>query len=321
MTGTRLGCAVAILAVVVWRWGAEPFVDAFGLVDPPSLGVAVAVTAATTLCCAHRWSLVARNLGVEISLPAAVAAYYRSQLLNVTLPGGVIGDAHRAVRHGREAGSMGRGLRSVVWERTAGQVVQILLTVLLLLVLPSPLRTTVLVIVVVAAVALGVVLTAATALRRVPIRREPPGRAARFVRAVVDDLRNVVLMRRAWPGIVLASAAAVIGHAAVFVLAMTIAGVDTSTARALPLALIVLLAAAVPTNIAGWGPREGVAAWVFGVAGLGAAQGVTVAALYGVMVFVATLPGVAVLVAPPARRHGVTDPGPLDRRLEGSAVD
>ena len=65
----------------------------------------------------------------------------------------------------------------------------------------------------------------------------------------------------------------------------------------LPLALIVLLASAVPTNIAGWGPREGAAAWAFGAAGLGAAQGATVAVVYGVMVLVATLPGAVLLLA------------------------
>jgi hypothetical protein len=51
-----------------------------------------------------------------------------------------------------------------------------------------------------------------------------------------------------------------------------------------------------PTNIAGWGPREGAAAWVFAMAGLGAAEGVATAVVYGVMALVATLPG-AVLLA------------------------
>ena len=38
-------------------------------------------------------------------------------------------------------------------------------------------------------------------------------------------------------------------------------------------------------------------AWAFAAAGLGASLGVTTAVVYGVMVFVATLPGAAVLVA------------------------
>ena len=57
-----------------------------------------------------------------------------------------------------------------------------------------------------------------------------------------------------------------------------------------------LLAAALP-NVGGWGPREGVTAWAFAAAGLGASLGVATAVVYGVMVFVASLPGAAVLVA------------------------
>ena len=47
----------------------------------------------------------------------------------------------------------------------------------------------------------------------------------------------------------------------------------------------------IPLNVAGWGPREGVAAWAFAAAGLGAAQGVSTAVVYGVMALVASLPG------------------------------
>jgi hypothetical protein len=48
-------------------------------------------------------------------------------------------------------------------------------------------------------------------------------------------------------------------------------------------------------GIAGWGPREGAAAWVFATAGLGADQGVATAVVYGVMALVASLPGALVL--------------------------
>ena len=86
------------------------------------------------------------------------------------------------------------------------------------------------------------------------------------------------------------------GTSRVFLVAARTAGVDASPGRLLPLALLVLLAMAVPANVAGWGPREGVAAWAFGAAGLGAAAGVATAVVYGVLVLVASLPGAAVLV-------------------------
>jgi hypothetical protein len=69
----------------------------------------------------------------------------------------------------------------------------------------------------------------------------------------------------------------------------------------LPLALLVMLSAVLP-NVAGWGPREGVTAWAFAAAGLGASTGVATAVVYGVMVFVSSLPGAAVLVIAWTRR-------------------
>jgi glycosyltransferase 2 family protein len=66
----------------------------------------------------------------------------------------------------------------------------------------------------------------------------------------------------------------------------------------------VLLAMVVPLHVGGWGPREGVAAWAFAAAGLGATQGVTTATAYGVMALVATTPGAIVLVGDLARRTG-----------------
>ena len=64
-----------------------------------------------------------------------------------------------------------------------------------------------------------------------------------------------------------------------------------------------LLGGALP-NVGGWGPREGIAAWAFAAAGLGASAGVATSVAYGVMVLVASLPGAVVLAAAWARRTG-----------------
>ena len=120
----RPAVAAATLAVVVWRLGTGPFLDGVRAVDGAALAAAAGIGVLTTLCCAWRWTIVARGLGVRLSLPAAVAAYYRSVFLNLTLPGGVVGDVHRGVSHGRDVRDVGLALRAVAWERTAGQVVQ-----------------------------------------------------------------------------------------------------------------------------------------------------------------------------------------------------
>ena len=142
-----------------------------------------------------------------------------------------------------------------------------------------------------------------------------PSRWARLRIGAGRDLRDALLARRAWPTIALTSTVVVAGHAATFLIAAETGGVSAPLSRMLPLALLVLIGAALP-NVGGWGPREGITAWAFAAAGLGASQGVATAVAYGVMVFVATLPGAVVLVvavASPARHRG---PRPRGGRLE-----
>jgi len=306
----RFAGSLVVLAALVWRLGTGPFLDGLRTIDGGALSAAAGIAVLSTVCYAWRWKIVARGLGVGLSLPAAVAAYYRSLFLNVTLPGGIVGDVHRGVSHGRDVCDVGRGLRSVAWERFAGQVVQVLLTVVVLLALPSPVHSFMpLVAIAVVVAVLAIVLVA---------RARPDGAGsawARLLGAAAGDIRDGLLSRRAWPGIALASLLVVVGHAATFLIAARTAGITAPPSRMVQIALL-LMAAMVLPSVAGWGPREGVAAWVFGAAGLGAQRGVATAVVYGVMVLVATLPGAAVLFVawfrrtrPPAR----TQP-PLRRR-------
>jgi uncharacterized membrane protein YbhN (UPF0104 family) len=299
-----------VLAALVWRLGTGPFIDGLRSVDGPTLAAAVALIAATTVCCAWRWTIVARGLGIELPLSAAVAAYYRALFLNVTLPGGIVGDVHRGLSHGREVSDVGRALRSVGWERFAGQVVQVLLTVVVLLTLPSPLRSSMpLAAVVVVLAGFGIALI---------VRARPAGARSAWARvrsAVASDIHDGLLARGAWRRIALASALVVAGHALTFLIAARAAGTTAPLSRTVPIALIVMMAMVLP-NFGGWGPREGVAAWVFGAAGLGAGRGVAAAVVYGVMVFVACLPGAVILVVSWYRRTrptGRTEP-PLRER-------
>jgi glycosyltransferase 2 family protein len=297
----RLAATAATLAVLVWRVGTGPFLDGLRTVDGGALAAAAGLAVLTTVCCAWRWRIVARGLGVELPLSTAVAAYYRSIFLNVTLPGGVVGDVHRGISHGRDISDVGGGLRAVAWERSAGQVVQVVLTVAVLLVVPSPVRAAMpLVVLALVAVAAGLVLAACV---RPAVDKSG---WARLRSAVAGDLRAGLLARRAWPAIAFASALVLAGHAVTFLVAARTAGVTAPPSQMLPLALLVMLAAALP-NVGGWGPREGMTAWAFAAAGLGASSGLATAVTYGVMVFVASLPGAAVLVAVWVRSTGVPD--------------
>ena len=288
----RLALGLAVLVGLLCWLGTGPFLTGLRLIDAPALAAALAIGVLTTVCAAWRWSLVAGGLGVRLPLREAVAHCYRAVFLNATLPGGILGDVHRAVRHGRDVGDIGRGIRAVVWERVAGQVVLVAVAVVLLFAFPSPVRPYL-------PVATGVVVTALVAVV-LAARLLPDSGASRFTRAMVtavSDVRAGLLGRRTWAGVLVASALAVAGHLATFLVAARTAGSTAPLTLLLPLTLLALLAMGVPANVAGFGPREGVAAWAFAAAGLTAAEGVATATVYGALVLVASLPGAAVLLA------------------------
>lgn len=271
----RLACGSAVLVALVWQLGDESFLHGLRSVDAVSLGLALIVALPVTLSCAWRWRIVARRLGIDLPLAAATAAYYRSTFLNCVLPGGVLGDVHRALRHGAEEDDTRLATRAVVGERFLGQAVQV------------------------------TVACVAVALFDAPINA--PGALA-----VIAALAFLAMLIRR-PGVVVASTLAVGGYVAVFMIAAAAVGVAISS-DLVPIALVVLVAMALPLNVAGWGPREGVAAWAFAATGIGAESGVATAVAYGVMSLVASLPGAVVLVADRRARGWPRQDAPLSDR-------
>ncbi|WP_213008173.1 lysylphosphatidylglycerol synthase transmembrane domain-containing protein [Paractinoplanes toevensis] len=293
----RLLGGAAILAVLLWRLGTGAFLDGLRVIDGPALAAAFTIGVVTTVFSAWRWCLVARGLGLRLSLRGAIADYYKALFLNAALPGGVIGDVDRAVKHGRDEGDVAKSVRAVVLERTAGQIVLIGVGVTVLVTVPSPVLTLLDKHGAVAAT-VGLAVAAAGVLVLLACRRLRQGgsRVAGAIRTTIGEIRTGLLARRNWPGITLASTVVLAGHLATFVVAARAAGSQAELLKLAPLMLLALLAMSLPLNIGGWGPREAVTAWAFGAAGLSASQGLTIAVVYGVFAFVAALPGAIVVL-------------------------
>lgn len=279
----KLAVGAGIVVALMWKLGTGGFVAGLRVIDAADVAAALVIGLATTVLCAWRWCLIARRLGLRLTLGRAVADYYRALFLNAVLPAGVLGDVQRAVEHGKQEGDVGAGVRAVVLERMAGQAVVIVAGVGVLL--AGPARDVGLVLV---AAVVALVVAFAAAHRWL-------GAGSRM-RRTVDDIRYGVLARDAWPGIALLSAAALAGHVTLFLIAMKAAGATQSAEQLLPIVIVALLAMGLPVNIGGWGPREGVTALMFAAAGLGAAQGLTAAVAYGLLGLVASLPGALMLV-------------------------
>jgi uncharacterized membrane protein YbhN (UPF0104 family) len=139
------------------------------------------------------------------------------------------------------------------------------------------------------------------------------GRRQGLLEFIGHDLR--VLLRPAVSGrLVLASCLSTAAYVGIFAVSLQAVGAAVTATLVVPLALVVLVGSAIPLNVAGWGPREGVTAAVFGLAGLSSADGLTVSIVFGVLSAVATAPGLLVLLADVVarRRHERTpDPRPM----------
>jgi glycosyltransferase 2 family protein len=298
----------------VARLGSGPVLAGLRAIDPLTVLVALGLGLLTTVLSAWRWCLVARGLGLHLPLRTAVADYYRGLFLNSVLPGGVLGDVQRAVSHGRQAGDVGRGVRAVALERTAGLAVSVVAGLLVLLTSPDllaagagrliPDRGVVGGLVVPLAAAVAVAAALGIWALRGP--RAPRIRAA--LRTGLADARAGVFTRDAWPGVVLLSAAALAGFLALFVVAAHAACARAPLGELVPLLVPAWLAMALPVNVGGWGPREAVATVAFAEAGLGSTQGFTVAVVYGVLSLIACLPG-GLLLLRRGSRQGRLGPG------------
>ncbi len=300
----RAGVGVAILVAIVGQVGAEPFVRGLAAVSFGAVAAAFALGALATVAAAWRWRVIAHRLDLSLGWIPAVASYYRSQFLNTVLPGGVVGDVHRAVSHGRSASRLAQASRAVAAERAAGQAVQLVLAIVVVVSLGlSDYAPGVGIVVLALAVVCVCVIIAAGVSER--------------ARAAI--LREGVILRDAMgtPGtivsVVVASIIVVASLVATFLVACIAVGVDAPIGQLIGVALIVVLAGSIPLSIGGWGPREGVAAWAFTVAGLGATTGIAASTAYGVLTMIAVAPGAAVVAASALRRRRVVPAGAESR--------
>lgn len=287
----RLAVPIVLLALA-WHFADGPDALArLGRADWLLLGGALVAVNLQTVLSAWRWRRVAGALGIDIGMGRATGEYYLAQFANQTLPGGVVGDAARAVRSRGQAG-IGRAAQAVVIERMAGQLALFAVLAAGLVAaaitpggmrLPAPPSPTAL-----AALAGGVGLAGLLLWRF-------GGRFAFFAsfpRAVKTALLTPALL----PGNVLLSLAIVAVNLTSFALCALATGTSLGIEGVLILVPLILCAMLVPATIAGWGFREGAAAGLFPLAGASAGAGLAASIAFGLVILVASLPGAFMLL-------------------------
>ncbi|MGY6548133.1 MAG: lysylphosphatidylglycerol synthase transmembrane domain-containing protein [Roseinatronobacter sp.] len=261
----RLGLSLGVLGFALWLAAPAEVGQALSRLQPGWLALAVAALSAQIALSALRWRVTVRALGHGLDHSKALREYGLSVAANTFLPGGVLGDA------GRIARSRAYGWRdaaaAVLVERLAGQVALGGLAAGAAMLWLGPVRGALLV------VALGTL--AAGAL------------------AFLPGLRHV--LARAWGGpwraqLGLSLAIVTVNLVGYWTAAQAV-GVTLDASQTLRLIPLTLLAMLLPITINGWGLREGVAATLWPLAGVAAAQAVAASVAFGLACMGAALIG------------------------------
>ncbi len=296
-------CVTIGLLVLIWQAVDGP--AAFSLLveaSPVWLIAAIFVLTAQTFFSALRWRVTAHALGQFIPFGRAVREYYLSQLVNQSLPGGVLGDAGRAVRARHDVGLRTSG-QAVVFERLAGQVVLFLVTlgaIIGVAVMPGGIVLPDWVPQLVAAALLGMMLLAAILWF-----------VGKGGHAVAGQIRNwshafrvAVLHPRVLPQQIMLSLATTVLNLLAFAMCARAVGTDLPLVSIMIIVPLILFTMLVPVSVSGWGLREGAASVLFPVIGAAATQGFAASVAFGLVFMVSVLPAIPFLLISPDRQAG-----------------
>lgn len=293
--------AVALL-VLLWRLvEGEQALKLLGSANPIWIIAAFLTISLQTVLSAVRWRLTAGQLGLAMSFGTALREYYLAQIVNQALPGGILGDAGRALRSRGTAGLLTSG-QAVLLERSAGQVALFVLmlgALLVTLLIPSGVTWPAWLLLTIALLVIG--FFAITALLLL-IARNSSGKSGRFLRGLALASRSAFFPSSVFWKQSLLSLGTAVCNVAGFTFAAWAIGFQLSFLIALALVPMILTAMLLPLTISGWGLREAVAVALFPLVGATATQGLVVSVTFGLICLLAALPGLAFAHSSPKPR-------------------
>lgn len=292
----RLAAPMAMIAFVWWIADGPEALAHLGAADPVLVGLGLAAANLQIVLSAWRWRLTASGLGLHIEASTAIGEYYLAQWTNQTVPGGVIGDAARAARLRRRVG-LARSAQSVIVERLAGQIALFAVTLVALaaaLAVPGGLDWPA------GVVGTGLVVACAISLTLFLLRRRLRTAISRW--PAVVGLSTAVRHGLTAPAVrwrQIALGMAIVGcNLATFALCAAATGTSLPFEAVVTVVPLILSAMLLPASTAGWGWREGAAAALFPLFGATPAAGLAASVCFGVVVLLASLPGVFWLALP-----------------------
>ncbi|MBO6675874.1 MAG: flippase-like domain-containing protein [Rhizobiales bacterium] len=289
----QLAATIGLLALL-WRIADGPeTARILSTAEPIWLVAAIGALTVQTVLSAARWRLTAGQLGIKLPAMHALHEYYLAQMVNQAVPGGVVGDAGRAVRSRGQAGLLAAG-QAVIFERLAGQIAMFLAMAsafLATLLIPGGFDWPAwLVPPVLLMIAVGFALPAALFAGA-----NLPGRIGAKVMGLWKDMGHALAAPNVLPMQIVLSAGTTLCNLAAFAFCARAVGVVLPPVVILALVPLILFTMLIPLTISGWGVREGAAAALFPLAGATASEGFAASVAFGLVLLVAVLPGLLTL--------------------------
>ncbi len=285
----RFSVSIGLLALLWFHADGSRVLEQLRGLDFVYVLAGLAVTVPQVALSAWRWHLTASRLDLHLPFGQAFSEYYLATFLNQVLPGGVIGDAARAWRHGRSGVSgIGAAARAVVLERASGQIA------LFAVVLAAAIFERDAFVAMLSAIGpVGAGVLAVVAVVVFFVRRS---RWQDHLSVFLCDCRRVF---SGWSGTLqlVSSLGVVATYLAVYGLAARAVGVELSTGTLMTVVPIILFSMVLPVSVSGWGVRETVAVAFASSAGLTPDLAIAVSVTYGLIVLVSSLPGLFVVLS------------------------
>ena len=249
---------------------------------------------------AKRWQITADSLGVQLPFRVALSEYYLSAFTNQVLPGGVLGDAARAMRHGYRLsagpvdGEFSDAVYAVMLERLSGQLALFIFVLVGLFFWPGDIRlASYPIMFLICFIVFGISIFLILIINRVSMMKLY---IAFILREILSKSRRALFDKSVVFKQLIYSLTIVVSYLFSYYLAAKTISLQLTIFEVFIFVPVILFSMVIPLTIAGWGIREASAAAIWSFAGLSSSDGVAISITYGVIILLSALPGVFVLI-------------------------
>jgi uncharacterized protein (TIRG00374 family) len=283
--------SVLLLIWVISRIDIGNLIILLGKVEWYTVLLAILIIEIQTILLSWRWTRIVYLLGGQLSFALAARLTFFGVFMNQVLPTSIGGDVIRVWGMHRHDSKSGISFSSVVIERLTGMLaLSMMITACILMMWGNRSDPLIGWIMLISVPVILVVLIVASAADKLPCSMIPK-RIQGLISSVSHGLRrlggNPIVF---FELMALGGIASIIGLFSVFILGI---GLNINVAFPVYIALVgsAILISSLPISLGGWGVRESAMIGLFGFVGVPEDKSLLLSILFGIVLFIASLPG------------------------------